>query len=217
MSVSQDAACVVMLNPLLNANFYVLYAGGPKISVPQIKEGIVKVPIKEEQSADVPVSQMRREIVKMIQLVLGERIKGRVADQMMAIPGPRVREEIVAIVQEEEKLVSQERVQYRTVGQIVDVPQILEETVDVVRLIPQEHEQCIDEQMCPCHKLWKRTLTWRVRGPTGTRAADQRTICGGQYMEEIVEEIKLVPQETCWRGCVNRSWTSRFRRRNLRK
>ena len=45
--------------------------------------------------------QMRREIVKAIQPVLVERIKGRVADQMVDIPVPQVMEGIVAVEQEE--------------------------------------------------------------------------------------------------------------------
>ena len=49
-----------------------------------------------EQMVAVPVSQMRHEIVEVIQLVLVERIKGRVADQMVDIPMPPVMEEIVA-------------------------------------------------------------------------------------------------------------------------
>ena len=55
---------------------------------------------------DVPVSQMRQEIVEVIQIVLVARIKGRVADQMV--------DKIVAVVQEVVKLVRQERVQQWT-------------------------------------------------------------------------------------------------------
>ena len=48
-----------------------------------------------EQRVDVPTPQMRREIVEWILLVLVERIKGQVADQMVDIPVPRVMIEIV--------------------------------------------------------------------------------------------------------------------------
>ena len=48
--------------------------------------------------------QMNRENVEVMQLVLVERIKGQVADQMADLPAPPVMEEMVAVVQEEEKL-----------------------------------------------------------------------------------------------------------------
>ena len=76
-------------------------------------------------------AQMKWQIVEVIQLVLVERLKGRVADQMVDILVPPVMEEVVAVLQEE-KLVPQERVQRPTVGH-APVPQILEETVEVVR------------------------------------------------------------------------------------
>ena len=59
--------------------------------------------------------QMKRDIVEVIQPVLVERNKGRVADEMVDNPVPWVMEEIMAAVQEEEKLVPQERVQPPTV------------------------------------------------------------------------------------------------------
>ena len=43
-----------------------------------------------EQSVDVLVPLMRRKIVEVIQLVQVERIKGRVADEMVDIPMPPV-------------------------------------------------------------------------------------------------------------------------------
>ena len=50
---------------------------------------------------------------EVIQPVLVERTKGRVADEMVDILVPPVMEEIVAVVQEA-RLVPQERVQLRT-------------------------------------------------------------------------------------------------------
>ena len=44
-------------------------------------------------------------------------------------------------------MVPQERVQQRTAEQVVDVPQFLEETVELMRLVPHERAQCIGEQM----------------------------------------------------------------------
>ena len=81
---------------------------------------------------------MRREIVEVFQPVLVERIKGRVADQMVKIQVLPVMEETMAVVQEEE-LVPRERVQQPTVER-APVPQILEETVEVV-LTPTERVQ----------------------------------------------------------------------------
>ena len=52
----------------------------------------------------------------------------------------------MVVVQEEEQLVPQERVRQWTVEQ-VPMPQFLEETVEVVRLIPQERVQWIDDEM----------------------------------------------------------------------
>ena len=60
-----------------------------------------------EQSVDVPVPLMRREIAEMVQLVQVERIKGRVADQMVDILVPPVMEEILAVVQKERRSWSQ--------------------------------------------------------------------------------------------------------------
>ena len=84
--------------------------------------------------------------MEVIQLVLVERIKHRVAVQMVNISVLRVMEEIVAVVQEVVKLVPQERVQQWTVEQ-VPVPRIPEETVKFVRPVPRERVQWIDEQM----------------------------------------------------------------------
>ena len=57
---------------------------------------------------------------------VGTNQKGSLGD----IPVPPVMEEIMAVVQEEEKLIPQERVQQPTVER-APVPQILEETVEV--------------------------------------------------------------------------------------
>ena len=79
-------------------------------------------------------------IREVIQLVLVERIKGRVADQMVDVRVPPVMEEIVAFVEEEEeKLAPQERWQQRAVEH-APVPQILEETLEV-KLAPHEQVQ----------------------------------------------------------------------------
>ena len=73
--------------------------------------------------------QTKREIVEVIQPVLVKRIEGRVAHQMVDIPVPPVMEEIMAVGQEEEKLMPQEQVQQPS---SMRQPQILEETVEVV-------------------------------------------------------------------------------------
>ena len=83
---------------------------------------------------------------------------------MVDVPVPPVVEEVVPVVQEEDKLVnarvpqvleetaevkwvSQERVQQLT-AERAPMPQFLTETVEVVRLVPQEQvQQRIDEQM----------------------------------------------------------------------
>ena len=98
-----------------------------------------------EEALQVPALQMKREIVEVMQLVLVERIRGQVADQMVDVPVPLVMEEIMTVVQEEEKLVPQERVQQRTAENIEDTPQFREETVEMVGLVPQERVQWIDE------------------------------------------------------------------------
>ena len=123
---------------------------------------------------DVPATQTRWETLEVIQPVLVERIKGRVVDRVADIPVPLAMEEIQA-VQEVVKLVPQERVQQRavehvkvpqlleetvevvlaptervqlrTVEEIVDVPQILDETVEVLKLVPKKRVQWIDEQL----------------------------------------------------------------------
>ena len=130
-----------------------------------IKEAIVEV---AEQRVDVPVPPKRREIVEVIQLVPVERIKGRVADQMAGIPVPLVMEEIVSVLQELVKLVSQERVQQRTVEHAL-VPQILEETVEVVLAPTERVQQRIGEQIVE--------------------------LLIPQIVEENVEVVRLVPQE----------------------
>ena len=95
----------------------------------------------------------------MIQPVLVESIKGRVADQMVDVPMPPVMEGVVAVVQEEEKLVPQERVQKRTVEQVpAPVPQVMEETV-AAALVP--HERVLQaSKLCQCLKIWKRPSRW---------------------------------------------------------
>ena len=100
-----------------------------------------------EEALQVPALQMKREIVEVMQLVLVERIRGQVADQMVDVPVPLVMEEIMTVVQEEEKLVPQERVQQRTAENIEDIPQFREETVEMVGLVPQERVQWIDEPL----------------------------------------------------------------------
>ena len=78
-----------------------------------------------------------------------ERTKDRIADHMVDIPVPLVMEEIVAVVQEVVRLVSQECVQQRIDEEPVEVPvpQVWDEIAEVVRLVPQERVQRIDEQI----------------------------------------------------------------------
>ena len=63
-----------------------------------------------------------------------------VAERVPA-PVPQIMEETVEVV------FPHGRVQQRTTEQLVDMPQILKENVDVVRLIPQERVQWPDELM----------------------------------------------------------------------
>ena len=72
--------------------------------------------------------------------MLVERIQGRVADQMVDKRVPPVMEVIVAVVQDEEKLVPQKRVQQPTVEH-APVPHIPEETVEMMRLVQRTAEQ----------------------------------------------------------------------------
>ena len=58
----------------------------------------------------------------------------------------------MTVVQEAARLDPQERVQQRTVEH-APVPRILEETVEVVRFIPQERVQWIDEQIVEVRNL----------------------------------------------------------------
>ena len=63
--------------------------------VEQITQSVPVYRIKDriaEQIVDVPVPQMRREMVEVVQLVPVERIKDRIADQMVDIPVPVVME-----------------------------------------------------------------------------------------------------------------------------
>ena len=82
--------------------------------------------IVEQIAQLVPVLQMMREIVGVVQLVLVERIRDRIADQMVDIPVPPVMEENMEAVQEVMRLVSRERVQQRVDEQLVEVlvPQV---------------------------------------------------------------------------------------------
>ena len=120
-----------------------------KAEVCSFGEPRVGVNLKGSLENQSSMPQMPREVVEVIQPVLVERIKGRVADQMVDIPVPPVMEEIVAALQEVVRRVPQERLQLPTVEVVlapteqvqrrtVDVPtpQVLEETVDVVRLVP---------------------------------------------------------------------------------
>ena len=157
------------------------------LPVPQIKEGIVMLPIKEEQSVDVPMPQMRREMVEVIQFVLVEGSRGRAADQMVDILVPLVMEEIVAVVQEEEKLVPQERAQQRTVERVPGKRQFRWH-------LPRRGECNGRLSMRQCLRFWTRQSRcyWHRTelvprtveqvpvpqslevGPTGTRAVDRR-------------------------------------------
>ena len=96
----------------------------------------------------VLVPQMRREIVEVIQLVLVERIKGGIADQMVDIVVLPVMEEIVAVVQEVVKLVPHVRVQQRTVEHAT-VPQFLEETVEVVAPTERVQQRTVEHVEVP--------------------------------------------------------------------
>ena len=85
----------------------------------------------------VEVIQTSRVPVEVIQVVLVERIKDRVADQMVDIPVPPVMEDIVAVVQEVVNDGSRASCGFAS-------PQTLEETIEVVRLVPRQR---IDEQI----------------------------------------------------------------------
>ena len=94
-----------------------------------------KTLVAAEETQHVPVLEVRREIVKVTRLVLVERIKGRVADQMVDILVLPVMEDIM-----EEMLVPHERVQQRTVEH-VPLPQILKESVEANAVVPYERVQ----------------------------------------------------------------------------
>ena len=93
-----------------------------------------------EKSVGVLVPQMRHDIVEVIQPLPVERIKGRVADQMVDMLVPPVVEEFMAAVQVEQRIDEQ----------LVEAPVLFffffEEIAEVVRLAPQARVQRIDAQ-----------------------------------------------------------------------
>ena len=95
-----------------------------------------------EQSVDVPVPQMMREIVEVTQPVLVERIKGRVADQMVEKLGAsgHGRNRGSCAGGDEGTRIGEQFVE-------VPVPQVFKEIAEVVRLIPQARVRRIDEQI----------------------------------------------------------------------
>ena len=137
------------------------------LSVPQMKEAVVEltqpVPCQrsqervEEQIVGFLVLPLQEEIVPVGQSTPQERSPERIAKQIVDIPVPLVVEESMAVGQEEVVLAPTDRVQQPTIEQIDDVPLFLEETVEMVRLVPQERVQWIDEQMV---KVPIPTLTW---------------------------------------------------------
>ena len=104
-------------------------------------QGCGKLAVAEE-NLHVFEPQMRREIVEVIQFVLVERIKGRVADQMLVdIPVPLVMEEIMIVVQEE-RMAPQERSCRR-------------------RSWPHRNERSSrPSSMRQCFRFWKRHSRW---------------------------------------------------------
>ena len=99
-----------------------------------------------EQMLSVLMDQKRREFVEVVQPVLVERLRGRVAYHMVVILVPPVMEQIVAVAQEVVRLVPQPRVQRRTVEH-APVPQILEGTVEVA-LAPERTSATKDCRAC---------------------------------------------------------------------
>ena len=86
-----------------------------------------------------------------------------------------VLEETVDVV----SLVPCGRVQQRTAEQIVDVPLFAEETVETVRLAPQERVQWIDEQMVevPTPQITEKIGEEIVDVPTPASEALQLQVC----------------------------------------
>ena len=116
------------------------------IPVPRVTAEIMTVVQAEEKLVplervqwptveNAPVPQILEETVEVV-LATTERVQRRTVD----VPTLQVLEETVEVA----KLNPCERVQQRTGEQIVDVPQFQEV---MVRLVPQECVQCIDEQM----------------------------------------------------------------------
>ena len=140
-----------------------------------------------EQSVDVLLPQVRQEIVESTQLVIVERIRDQVGEQMGVVFVPH---ETVELIQ----LVLVECIKDRIAGQIVDIPvhSVTErDSCEGGGLVPQERVQRIEEQ------------TVEVLAP--------------QIMKEIVEATKIVPQEQFSEGSGNSSWTSPFHKLTCRK
>ena len=131
-----------------------------------------------EEALQVPVPQP----------VLAKRIKGRVADQMADIPVPPVMDEIMAVAQEEEeKLFPQERVQQATVEH-VPVPQILEEIVEVVLAsVERVQRRTVDVPMEETVEL--------VRLVPREQVQQRTVVPMLLVLEETVEVVSLAPHE----------------------
>ena len=100
------------------------------VTVPQFKEDTVEVtrPAPLARIAAVPVPQIMKEIVDVIQLVPFERMHERVGEHIGSEPVPQIMIGIVAGVQH----VPRERVQNRVVEQIGSEPgRVVEHTADV--------------------------------------------------------------------------------------
>ena len=145
----------------------------------------------QERIVEHVVLPHREEVAEVMQFAPLERGPDPVAKQMTDIPMPPDMVEIVTVVQEVARLVSQEEVQWIDERMVeVPLPQTVEENVDVVGSFP------------------------------GTRAADRGSNCGGSpgarprtsrgaesgypsfpMMEKIVEIVTVTPHERDQENC----------------
>ena len=129
-----------------------------------------------------PVPQPREETVEAVRLIPRERVQQPTAEQIEDVP--QLREETVGAV----KLVPQERVQQRVVEH-EPVPQILQETVEVV-LIPQERVQQRVVEHEPVPQILQETVEVVL---IPHERVQQRTVDAPKVLEETVVVVAVIP------------------------
>ena len=114
---------------------------------------------------------------------------------------PRVMEEIDEVV----RLIPLERVQQRTVEQIVHVPvpQVVEETARVVQIIPRSVSRAVsstessmsqlrsDAKHCPSRRCRKRRRFFRFSA-TGPAGAEDSRDAQQQFIDKMVEDLVMM-------------------------